>query len=103
MTKNISSTVIFGLMVIIGVWLNFPGIENWMTQVKTSTVTAQVRPVAELGRYMDDLPTVTGYRITALNQSVDYVCLRVTDEQTAQTYYYDTTSRVSGSTNCKKG
>jgi hypothetical protein len=103
MAKNFSSTVILGLMLILGVGLNLPGIQGWMTQVKTSTVAAQIRPVAEVGRYMDDLPTVTGYRITALNQSLDYVCVKATEDRTGQVYYYDTTSRVAGQTNCRKG
>jgi hypothetical protein len=101
--KNLSSTVVFGLMVILGVGLNLSTIEDWMTSFKTSTVTAQVAPVAEIGRYMDELPTVNGYRITALNQTMDYVCLRITDETTTRTYYYDTTSRVAGQANCRKG
>lgn len=100
--KTLSSTVILGLMVILGIGLNLPGIESWVTAFKTSTVTTQVAPVAEMGRYMDDIQPVTGYRITALNQSIDYVCLRVTEEATSQTYYYDTTSRVAGQTNCRK-
>lgn len=103
MGKQISGFVVIALLLILGISFGLPTIKSGMEAVQLTNVSNRVSTVADFGLLTGDIPASPGLTISTIDQSQDFLCLKVTDQKSGRDYYYDTSSRVASLTTCKKG